>query len=137
MSVYLAAEKIRADIAGLTGSHLRPPTTAMPSPTEVFHTLVHGESGSLHYLWDSLPAPVLDAPANRPPAGPHGGFPHPDALLGHLRPAGPVAVAGSAFAPVNYPIVGARNPEQVGLPPSGPVPMTFIGHPTEIGPSFA
>lgn len=78
MSILLAAQKIQSDLAGLTGPRTREPTAAPTSSTEMLSYL-HGESGSLGYLWDTLVvSPVTDALRAADVHGPNGGAGHPD-----------------------------------------------------------
>lgn len=136
----LAVNKMQADIAGLTGPN-DPPHTASPvTPSEVFHNLVHGESGSLSYLFSDLVTPVTDTlrPADR--VGPHGGTGR--SAVGVLRPQGPTP--GPSTQPVPYPVTGFRIPPLVGQPAGpipvdphpAPVPYPALHH-TEAGPNFA
>ena len=129
MSIHLASIKMQSDLAGLTGPNVRPPAAAPPSPTDIFST-IHGESGSLHYLWDSVATPVMDT--LRPPdqAGPSGGAAHPGTILGHLRALGPT-ISG-AFTPVAYPVVGPR--EQQNTAPTPPVGVGAVFDATEASP---
>lgn len=79
MSALLASQRLQADTAGLTGPQTHIPTTQAGTITELSSSLIHGESGSLHYLFDGgLPMPVHDGLRGFPQRGPNGGYAHPD-----------------------------------------------------------
>jgi len=104
-AVLIAAQKIQSDIAGLTGAAGHKATAAATSATEVVQRLFHGESGSLHYLWDSVPVPV--STKLEPTAPAVGGSPHPD-----------IGVAMRPLA-TPFPVIGHATPQPV----PGPVPV--------------
>jgi hypothetical protein len=118
-AALLAAQRIQADLAGLTGSHARVPTAATTSPTEVLAELFHGESGSLGYLFDhEVVTPVSDALRRYDHPGPHGGAAHPDSA--GQQPAGlPIGVRPLPPAPLPG---GPPTPPQPAQSATGPNP---------------
>ena len=130
-ALLIAANKIRADIGGLTGSGVAPATAVPASPTEIVHSLIHGESGSLSYLFSEfVPVPVTDSRNPTANTGPHGGAGHRDSLLGPLRPLG--STISAAFRPVSYPVTGPRTPP--AEPQVAPVLAGATFHPSEGSP---
>ncbi len=125
-------QKLQADIAGVTGPLGQRTTRAATSGTELVHSLLHGESGTLHYLFDGeFTAPVSTAVPYNPRAalGPNGGTIDPNAHA--VFPAQVVATthgAPLAGSPgVGAPVVGgpgfAATAGVSSAPPaSGPAP---------------
>jgi hypothetical protein len=100
----LAASRLRADVAGITGAK----TTTLPaatSVTEAVSHVLHGESGELGYLFDNLyTVPASSAVPGGPGPGVHGGtqsLPTPAVAIPQPAPQGPadVAAPGSIVGP--------------------------------------
>ena len=128
-AALLSSLKIQTDMAGLTKAVREEFRTAGTTATEVYHSLIHGESGSLHYLWDSLPLGVVDHVAvPEAPPGPHGGGTLP---FGSLRPQG---APPSPFAqPVVVPVGNEPHPGNASAP-TAPNVLFPLFHPTEGSP---
>lgn len=123
----LAANRMQSDMAGLTGQPGRTPTGAATSPTEAISALVHGESGSLGFLFDNPFGAHVVADPLRPldQRGPHGGAGHPDtAGTGTLNPTGlgpnrTVTAQPNTIGEAMNPAFFTNQPPQA---PSGPQP---------------
>lgn len=137
-AALIAANKIQADIAGLTGTIGHRATTVGTTATEFVSSVIHGESGGLHYLFGDLPAPVADPIPSGTHPGPNGGAGHPG-IIGApiMRPMG--QPPSPAVSPMPIPVVGGR-PANLGLlPPTnnpGAVPVPGPSH-EQIGHLFA
>lgn len=111
-AALLAANRIQTDIAGLTGRLAERTTNAATTSTEALSTLIHGESGSLHYLFDSpVTTPYSGATPALDPVGPHGGTGHPDSAGHQVFRAGPPE-AQAVPAPV---MIGGHQESIAGL----------------------
>jgi hypothetical protein len=109
----LAANRIQADLAGLTGTRHDPPAAAATSPTEFISSVVHGESGGLHFLWDDVPVPVSSATPAADPVAPKGGTGHPD--------------VGGRFLGRGVPVVAPRAVDETGPALAAPVVDDLAG----------
>ncbi len=99
----IAANRIQTDMAGLTGAAAPRSSGAAASLTETLSSLVHGESGSLGYLFDNAATIPVGDPLRAPaPTGPNGGAAHPDAA--GQRAFAPTIGAGQRIGPTNRPL---------------------------------
>jgi len=108
-AALIAAHKLQADLAGLTGMPMKFVTVAKTA-TEHVSELFQGESGSLHYLWSSVPVPVAQGRDAQVNDGWHGGAGHPNVGGAPMaRPPASPASAGATAIP--YPVYqGAEMP---------------------------
>lgn len=87
--LILAADRIRADVAGITGPVERT-LPAATSVTERVSSVLHGESGGLGFLFDHLyTMPASGAAPVGPGPGPHGGTASLPSVTPPLAPATP------------------------------------------------